>query len=313
MNKKKLDKLLSEILTSPWASELYEDGWPYWIQGQQHAKPSKWSHEAERDRNELVRRLRRPAIRCDETEKLAAKLEACSSIDRCLSGACPVCGRAAQKLFVKLTHALLRSDQRIYSTISIVPRKGRFTLPSTKQDLFRRIRKAIEFACDDAGIDVLIGGFDPGVNEHINGAFAPHGQTQLWALGPQLQMISAEKILRKAFPAKGANRRTVRIEEFDGQLNGIAYALKSDFFRRVSIPKARDDDGNVLRRRDTRNRDLRVSQQCDLALALDRAGLGSRLFLRGAEIQMEDAEPRLTLVTRARTARMTKARDRPPS
>ncbi|MEW6437789.1 MAG: hypothetical protein AB1508_11565 [Pseudomonadota bacterium] len=313
MNRSQLNKILSRILLSPRGSELYGDGWPYWIQGQRPAKPSKFAHEAENEREILVKRLRRPSICNDETEKLAAKLDGCSAEHRCLSGACPVCGRAVQKLFVKLANTLLKSDERTYSTSSIVPREGRFRLPSTKRDLFRRIRKAIELACDDAGIEVLIGGFDPGVNEHINGAFAPHGQTQLWALGPQLQMLSGQKILRKTFPAKGANRRTVRIKEFDGQLNGIAYALKSDFFRRLSLPKLRDDAGNVLRRRDTRNRDLRVSQQCDLALALDRAGLGARLFLRGVEIQTDDAGPRLVLVARARRARMTKARDRPPS
>jgi hypothetical protein len=50
------------------------------------------------------------------------------------------------------------------------------------------------------------------------------------------------------------------------------------------LPRILRKDGTVKRRRNTRLRALRVAQQCELALALDRAGLASRLFLHGAAV-----------------------------
>ena len=72
------------------------------------------------------------------------------------------------------------------------------------------------------------------------------------------------------------------IKRFDGNLAGIAYALKGDFSRRVSLPKARRGDGKG-RSRNVRYRPLRARQKLELMLMLDRIGLESRVFFCGVD------------------------------
>lgn len=268
------------------AEMLYGNGPPQWTQGKHDRQLSKTAQEAEQDRQLLLRRLRRPRFNTPETELLAKTLESCRYHSRCASGACPLCARAFQRLWVTHVAEFLSSEDREYSVMSIVPSVGRFKLPSTRSNIFRRMREAIDQACDDAGIDTLIGGFDPGINEHVNGSFRAHGQIQLWGFAPRELVSRGQKILRDTFPAKGINRRPIRITKvISGSTKGIAYALKPDFVRRESLPRIRGDEGEILNRRNTRNRGLRVSQQCELALALDRAGLDARLFIRGIELR----------------------------
>ena len=71
--------------------------------------------------------------------------------------------------------------------------------------------------------------------------------------------------------------------EFDGEARGFAYALKTDFSRRISLEPRRLADGSRSTF-GTRKKRIGGPQRVELALALDRAGLGARLFLRGYEL-----------------------------
>lgn len=295
--------LVRAILASPCAERLYGDERPHWTQGKEKSRHCKSAREAEADRDLLVSRLRRPSVRNKEYEKLAKTLADCRPERRCLSGACPTCTRALQRWFVIEVDSLIKTDHRPYSALSIVPREGRFGLSNAEDDIFQSIRTALEDAFDLAGITVVVGGFDPGVNEHDRGTFQPYGQIQLWAFAPQDEVQGNKNAIRRMFPAKGHNRRPVRITDlFSGDLNGIAYAVKSDFVRRVSLPRKRRRDGTTGQRRNTRNRALRIAQQCQLALALDRAGLDARLFLRGVLIRTDHNGHHTELSTSARAA-----------
>ena len=74
----------------------------------------------------------------------------------------------------------------------------------------------------------------------------------------------------------------MRVVRYDHSLAGLAYAFKTNFVRRVSLPRMKKAD-STLARRNTRNRHLRATQKVELALALHKAGLASRVFGLGIE------------------------------
>jgi hypothetical protein len=83
---------------------------------------------------------------------------------------------------------------------------------------------------------------------------------------------------------------------FDGSLRGLAYAHKTGFQRRVTLPRVQLPDGEV-KRRNTRNRPLRARQKLEIALALDRIGLEGRIFLYGLRIGAADGRFRFVRAT----------------
>ena len=93
-----------------------------------------------------------------------------------------------------------------------------------------------------------------------------------------------------------------------------AYALKPDFSGRVTLlPRRRaDGSGSTF---GTRTKPIWGPQRVELALALDRAGLDARLFLRGYELvasaaMWRSSESRAELVARNRPGGVTTIGDR---
>ena len=121
-----------------------------------------------------------------------------------------------------------------------------------------------------------IGGFDISMNEHANGKFASHWRPHAWVFVATKDPKELKVCLKKEFPVSKQVRRPVQVVPFDYSLTGLAYAMKSDFSRRVSLPHKRK--GHLMIRRNTRNRPLRSMQKVELAVALHDAGLADRLF-----------------------------------
>jgi hypothetical protein len=139
-------------------------------------------------------------------------------------------------------------------------------------------------AIEAARISKAIGGFDITLNEHQKRKFAPHWQPHAWIFVLKKEIRLGEEAFRAQFPqAIPRVRRPVMIKRFNGNLAGIAYALKGDFSRRISLPKARRRDGKG-RSRNVRYRPLRARQKLELMLMLDRIGLESRVFLFGVVV-----------------------------
>jgi hypothetical protein len=150
---------------------------------------------------------------------------------------------------------------------------------------FEPIAGQLVDAIEAAGISKAIGGFDITLNEHQKGKFPPHWQPHAWILVPKKEIRRRHMTFRKHFPkAIPTVCKPMMIKRFDGNLAGIAYALKGDFSRRVSLPKERRKNGATKKRRNVRYRPLRARQKLELMLMLDRIGLESRVFLYGVEV-----------------------------
>ncbi len=212
---------------------------------------------------------------------------------RCLSLSCHECRRAEQRVFVAAGEELMKRSKRTGVTaISVVyvnariPDRGLAKVLS----LFGRVAHHLRGALIQAGVRQAIGGFDVSANEDASVGFAPHYHPHAWLFIPTSQIARCESVFRQHFPPSATVRRPVVMQTFDGNRRGLAYALKGDFERRISLPREVQSDETV-KRRNTRHRALLARQKLELALALDRIGLDARMFYFGLRLAEVNGEP----------------------
>ena len=90
---------VEKILHGADGERWFGDGSPVWTQGRKD-RPAKTLRQARLQRRQLVKALRRHGKGDEAALRLADKIAACRPGRRCLSGACPECMRATQRLFV---------------------------------------------------------------------------------------------------------------------------------------------------------------------------------------------------------------------
>lgn len=276
-----MSDVFAEFLRSPAARQFYKNGPPHWTEGKRHPRPPRSMGEAKRLRDDLVAIL--STLGPDEAE-LGAILAKCSVLNPCGSGACPRCGRAVQRWLVAEVSTLPGVADGQWSVISIVPDFGRLVLKGPPADTIRKFHDQIIEVVRAARIYPVIGGVDVSINEHQTGDFETHGQLHAWLL-VQTALLTREvrQRLRSLLQTSTTNLRPLQIKAFDGRPQGIAYALKWTFSRRVTIPREVDAEGNTIRRRNTRQRAPRVRQAPILARLLHQAGFEGRIVLHGWE------------------------------
>jgi hypothetical protein len=290
---------IKRALLSDVSRRFFRDGPPQWPEGQAR-NPPKSAAEARHDRALLAKALRRD--RSPEARALAEALEACRSARPCLSGACPACGRALQRMFVHATRNLFVHHDRDMEAINIVSAKGGIRYGRLyRHDVFEGIERRLHRALSAVGLPA-VGGFDISANEHEADAFEPHWMPHAWILAPGRRARRARKDLGDWFEATEIVPRAVFMKPFDGGRAGRAYALKPDFCRRTSLePRALEDGSRSTF--STRKKPIWGDQRVELALALDRAGLESRLFLQGYELVIADGDVEIVRVGSIRRKR----------
>jgi hypothetical protein len=243
------------------AEYLFGDGPPQWLQGPS-LKAAETGAEADQRRKQLVKVLRRHGRLIEGTEELATKLQNCNPCSRGFSGACPSCSRAFQRLLVKGIAAYVCDKPEKWIVASVIPAGIR---PADRAlataDLFGRLRRRLSSALHSAGIDEAIGGFDISLNEHRDGAFKPHWRPHAWIFIKSADVEPLRAELRSLFPKKAPVRLPIVLKKFDGNLRAIAYAFKTEFLRRVTIPA----DLKKGSRQNTRYRPLLARQKLELA------------------------------------------------
>lgn len=276
-----MSDVFARFLSSPAALEFYKNGPPHWTEGKRHPRPARSMGEAKRLRNDLCGIL---STLGPDKAALGEILAKCSVLSPCGSGACPRCGRAIQRWLVAEVSTVPGVADGQWSVISIVPDFGRFPLKGAPADTIQRFHDLTIAIIRRVRMHPVIGGVDVSVNEHHTGEFKTHGQLHAWLLvRTALLTREVRKLLRSLLPKTPTNLRPLQIKTFDGRLQGIAYALKWTFSRRVTIPREVDDQGNTIRRRNTRQRALRVRQAPILAQLLHQAGFEARVILHGWE------------------------------
>ena len=279
-----LERSFAGVETKRWCG----DSTLSWLEGRNN-RPAMTSREARIQRPKDVKMLRRHGKGSPRILKLASSIEACGPGRSCMNPACIECRAGVQRRFVSAGDRLLSRSSVDVVAVSVVWRGARIAEGelSDEPDVFRPIRRQLDRALGAAGIRQAFGGFDISANEHAEGRFAPHYRPHAYIFIPAKQFARGEGVFRSYFPPSATVRRPVVAKPFDCSLRGLAYAHKTGFQRRVTLPRAHLPNGEV-KRRNTRDRPLRASQKLEIALALDRIGLEGRIFLYGLRLSRED-------------------------
>ena len=239
----------------------------------------------EEARGSYVKRLRRFARQFPEAKKLANVLARCKRRRRCMSGACPECGRAFQRWFVSQVGELAgNANPNHLNSISIV-----FLNHRTAEDqltgldtggMKRSMSETIKNADDLAWI---AGGIDLSLNDDVQKKQGIAWQPQLYAIA-EADVSGLSKVLRERFSPTQSARRPVQIKACDGSETAVSYAFKTDFVRRIAY---RTEVGPPENRRKcwrTRKVSLRAGEHVQAMLWMHKIGLAGRLFLRGVRM-----------------------------
>jgi hypothetical protein len=284
---------MNDILLDISAERWFGDGPPRWTHGPS-AKPATNVKSAELENRKLVKLLRRHSKGDASALRLADKLACCAPNHRCLSGACKICGRAAQRLFVFVAERLFARYEREILVLSVISRGVHFRVNelAETENMFARLAGKLHQALRAAGINTAVGGFDVSANEHEEHALDPHYRPHAWIFVPAKSYMRCEKAFKEFFPRNLAIKIPVHKKLFDGDMRGIAYGLKTDFARRITLSRKEMPDGTRIRQ-NTRDRHLRARQKMELALQLDKIGLDARLFLHGMRLEIGLNHPRI--------------------
>ena len=272
---------IDDILSSQAGRRFFGDGPPNWRQGR-NDQPAKTSALAVHERGLLAKALRRDGSA--EALELAGRIDLCRRGRRCLSGACPACARAAQRVFVHACRNLFDGHGQEMVAVNVVCHwagidRGRL---AEHEDIFEDTRGRLLDALADVAARA-VGGFDISLNTHESDAFEPYWAPHVLIMAPARRLLRLGQDFRPWFPAGDDTPRPVRMSKFDGEARGFAYALKPDFSRRISLEPRLLADGSRSTF-GTRGKPIGGASRVELALALDRAGLDARLFMRGYEL-----------------------------
>ena len=137
---------LLSLLKKQVGSRFYGNGQPTWTEGKQK-KPAQTSKQARNERRKLIKVLRRHGKDNDRALQLADLLSSCCKKHHCLSGACPVCSRAAQRLLVLFGASVIERGGKHWQVASVVWREHRYAEGRLNADLmFKRLNERLQAA-----------------------------------------------------------------------------------------------------------------------------------------------------------------------
>jgi hypothetical protein len=243
------------------------------------------SNDAKKARRSYVKRGRRFGRRFPEAKKLANILARCKRRRRCMSGACPECGRAFQRWFVSQVAALADSGADGLNSTSIVSLNHRTAEDQlTGLDTTGMKRSISETIKDVDGLEWMAGGIDLSLNDDRQKKQGIAWQPQFYGLADVTNVEALSNLLRGTYSPTKTAPRPVQIKKCDGSTKVISYAFKTDFVRRIAY---RTEVGPPERRRkcwQTRKVSLRAREHVQAMLWMDKVGLAGRLFLRGVRM-----------------------------
>jgi len=241
-------------------------------------------------------RIERSGLFADKASALVAKLRRCRPRFRCYSPACPACARVEQVLMASVVEDFVAGQEgecsiafaSIISPNSIVP-KG-----SLLKFDFHNFKRRLRDGLAKTAALWAVGGVDFSLNEHQRGFYPPNWSPHLHLIVGTEDIDQLIVDLRAGFPKTNDTPRPVMVKQWDGNTDAFRYIFKPNFSRRISIDNAERFNKRTQERRlckaTTYDR-LRVSERVELALFLDKIGLGGRLSLRNVSLR-KTTDPR---------------------
>jgi hypothetical protein len=217
--------LIARVLAS---ETYYGHGAPTW-------PGAPTSNNAKKTRKRHIKRLRRFASKIPEAAKLAKILARCKRLYRCMSGACPECGRAFQRWFVAQVMNLASNKKSLDLIAVSIAFPDHRTVGDTLDtlDTTNIKRNVTETIKDSDLVHWMAGGIDLSLNDDTQRNVAVCWQAQLYGFAEVSSREQFSKLLRDTLKKTRKVKRPVQTEECDGSSRAISYGFKNDFVRRI--------------------------------------------------------------------------------
>ena len=240
----------------------------------------------EQQRLQRIRFLRKHAKAAAQASVIAERLEQCNSQHRCISGACPVCGRLFQRWFVRASKPFIRkhlnNNTQELLALSLVPTSPKIKPGKLSDFSIIDLHRRLKYAMNKAGIGVAIGGIDLSFNEDQERKFKPFWNVHLYAITTGFKHDISEK-LKRVIKYSNVIPRPKRVTRFENKARRRSYALKMHFERRIGYDQIKVTNGKKRKCRNTKGDKLLADQRVELFIYLDTIGFAERVFFKGAK------------------------------
>jgi hypothetical protein len=248
--------------------------------------PPNWSgaptsRDAKETRERFINRLRRFSSQCPDAWYLAETLSNCEPQHRCISGACPECGRAFQRWFVSQVENLagkaVAGDLKCVSVIFEAQRTGVDQLADLNIAGIKRSMSAITKKAN--GLLWMAGGIDLSLNDDRQKNHGIAWQPQIYAIAHG-DVTTLSTVLRERYSPRKVVARPVQIKKSDGSAKAISYTFKTAFVQRIAYQTEIGRPGSRRQCWHTRKVSLPPARHVQTMLWMHRQGFRGRVFLR---------------------------------
>src|SRR6266446_4300813 len=156
-----------------------------------------------KERLRRIKFLRKHSTTNPQALNVADRLESCEPKHRCLSGACPECGRLLQRWFVRRSKKLIAEhiDKQEHElvAISIVPHDPMVQPGQLHTIDIVNLQRRLKYALEAVGIGVALGGIDFSFNQDRKEEYQPFWSPHFYVITSTKDKKAIGKKLRKIY------------------------------------------------------------------------------------------------------------------
>jgi hypothetical protein len=207
---------------------------------------------------------------------LAHRLETCEPEQRCLSGACPECGRLFQRWFVRRSKKFIAKHffrpKHDLVALSIVPWGPTASLGQLHTINVGNLRRRLKYTFKKADLDIALGGIDFSFNEDYEQKYMPLWSPHFYLITSTKHRKTLSKKLCKLFFKTKEIPHPVQIKSFENIACRRSYALKMDFRRRIGYSEIKKIEEKIRKCRNTSRDKLRAAERFELFIISIKLG-----------------------------------------
>jgi hypothetical protein len=218
---------------------------------------------------------------------LADQLGTCEPGQRCLSGACPECGRLFQRWFVRrsgkfIAKHIMRDENELIA-VSIIPRDAVRQPGKLHTADIVNLQRRLKYALDKTHINIALGAIDFSFNEDREGEYETFWCPHFYLITSSGEKSSLGDQLRTIYPSGSEIPKPVFISSFKNIAKRRSYALKMKYNRRIGYNQLKKTNEYFRECRNSSCDELRAAERLELFIFLDQIGLADRVIFRGAK------------------------------
>jgi hypothetical protein len=239
------------------------------------------------ERLKRIKFLRKHGKTDPKAAVVARRLGSCESDQRCLSGACPECGRLFQRWFVRRSKKFIAKHifrpKHDLVAVSIVPWGPTVGLGQLLKVNVGNLQRRLKYTLKKADLDIALGGIDFSFNEDYEQKYLPFWSPHFYLITSTADKAILKKSLFKLFSKTKEIPRPIKISPFRNKADRRSYTLKMNFRRRIGYWEIKNIKGKIRKCRNTSRDKLRAAERVELFVYLDLIGFADRVFFLSAK------------------------------